>query len=294
MFVNAIEEVGLFTRPIHIISRNFKETVVNPGTASLFFVNDEGCAVTCRHVVDLIGNRDPINLQYENFKKEKKSIGKNKFNQRIKELETRYNYKDATLIQIKDFFGGVSSDLSIRYNWINHPIYDLSIVRIENLKNSLYQSHACFLRDSSILKQGKFMCRLGYPFPEFTNFRYDPVADDIEWTNAGQIETPRFPIEGMLTRHLMHEGKMIGLELSTPGLKGQSGGPLFDENGIICGMQSGTNHLHLGFDMKNFEYKLGGHNIRINNQPFLHVGHCVHVDVIKTFLRENNIKFFEA
>jgi hypothetical protein len=169
----------------------------------------------------------------------------------------------------------------------------LSILRIENFKNSLYQAHARFLKDSSTLKQGKFMCRLGYPFPEFTNFRYDPVADDIEWTNTGQIETPRFPIEGMLTRHLMHEGKTIGLELSTPGLRGQSGGPLFDENGVICGMQAGTNHLHMGFDMKNFEYKAGGHHIRVNNQPFLHVGHCVHVDVITTFLRENNIKFFE-
>jgi hypothetical protein len=51
-------------------------------------------------------------------------------------------------------------------------------------------------------------------------------------------------------------------------------------------MQSGTNHLHLGFDMKNFEYKTNGRTIKVN-QPFIHMGHCVHIDIIKNFLREN-------
>jgi hypothetical protein len=34
------------------------------------------------------------------------------------------------------------------------------------------------------------------------------------------------------------------LEMSTLGLMGQSGGPLFDTEGKICGMQFATNHLH--------------------------------------------------
>ena len=97
----------------------------------------------------------------------------------------------------------------------------------------------------------------------------------------------------MLTRHIMLENEIAGIELSTPGLRGQSGGPLFDKDGIVCGMQSGTNHLHLGFDMKNFEYKTNGRTIKVTNQPFIHMGHCVHIDIIKNFLRENNIKFYE-
>jgi hypothetical protein len=163
----------------------------------------------------------------------------------------------------------------------------------EDFKRPAYQSHAVFLKDTSVLKQGKYLCRLGYPFPEFTNFQFNEAIDSIEWTATGQSGTPRFPIEGMLTRHLVDEGKIVGIELSTPGLKGQSGGPLFNEEGLICGMQSSTNHLHLGFDMKSFEYKIGGKSIKVNNQPFLHVGHCVHVDIIKEFLTKNNIKFFE-
>jgi hypothetical protein len=294
MFVKAIEEVSQFTRPIHTISRNYNEKIVSPGAATLFFVNESGCAITCKHVVDLSGNRANINTHYDNFVKEKATIGKNnKFNQRIKALEAKYNFKADTIVQLSERFIDCRTDPTFNYKWISHPKYDLAILIFEDFKNPAYQSHAVFLKDTSVLKQGKYLCRLGYPFPEFTNFQFNEAADNIEWTTTGQSGTPRFPIEGMLTRNLVDTGKIVGLELSTPGLKGQSGGPLFNEEGLICGMQSSTNHLHLGFDMKNFEYKTGGKTIKVNNQPFLHVGHCVHADIIKEFLTANKINFYE-
>jgi hypothetical protein len=81
--------------------------------------------------------------------------------------------------------------------------------------------------------------------------------------------------------------------LSTPGLKGQSGGPLFTKEGIVCGMQFATNHLHLGFDMKNKEVISNGEKIRITNQPCLHVGYCIHANIIKQFLQEHGVKYYE-
>ncbi len=294
MFVEAIEEVGRFTRPIHSIARIYNEPNISPGAATLFFVNEEGVAITCKHVIDVIGNRQNINARFDQFRKERAAIGKNnKYNQRLKALETTYNYTADTLVQIQELFVAVAAEPQIKYRWISHPVYDLAIIIFENIKQPLYQSHARFHKDGSALKQGKFLCRLGFPFPEFTNFRYNPDTDNIEWTHTGKSETPRFPIEGMLTRHLIHDGRIMGLELSTPGLKGQSGGPLFDQRGIVCGMQTGTNHLHLGFDMKNFELKTNGRTIRVNNQPFLNVGHCLHVDIIKEFLHTNGIRFYE-
>lgn len=294
MFVKAIDEVAKFTRPIHTISRTYKEKTVVPGAATLFFVNENGCAITCKHVIDLIGKRETINKRHVDFEAEKALIGKKNHNKRIKVLESKYNLKPNEIIQLKDILVGCTKESSYRYRWIVHPKYDLAIIIFEDFKNPAYESYAKFVKDSSGLQQGKYLCRLGYPFPEFTNFKYNEDTDDIEWTKEGQQGTPRFPIEGMLTRHLMNDGKKIGLEISTPGLKGQSGGPLFNEQGEICGMQSQTNHLHLGFDMKNFEYNTQGKKIKVNNQPFLHVGHCVHVDIIKEFLTENKIKFYET
>jgi hypothetical protein len=37
------------------------------------------------------------------------------------------------------------------------------------------------------------------------------------------------------------------VEMSSPGLRGQSGGPRFDVNGMVWGLQSRTQHLALGF-----------------------------------------------
>lgn len=294
MFINAIEEVGKFTRPIHTISRNYGDTIVTPGAATLFFVNEDSVAITCRHVMELIGNREAINQNYRNFIAERNAIGKsNRYNQRLKELELKYNYKDDTLVQIRELFSVCSADPGMSYKFINHLDYDVSIIIFEKFNNPLYQSYARFLKDGSKLQPGKTMCRLGFPFPEFTNFRYNSINDDLEWTAEGNPQTPRFPIEGMMTRHMADHKRIHGVEISTPGLRGQSGGPLFDQHGIVCGMQSSTNHLHLGFDMKNHEYNVGGRKIRVNNQPFLHVGQCIHVDVIKEFLSVNGVKFYE-
>lgn len=304
MFVDAIEDVGRFTRPIQFISRNYNEKIVTGGAGTMFFVNEFSCAVTCKHVIDLIGNRTNINQNYANFRQERAAIIKDggmppsgmspsRYQKALRELEAKYNYKADVMVELNERFLDCTADPNLRFRWINHPKYDLSIIIFEQFRQPLYQSYARFLKDGSSLKQGKSLCRLGYPFPEFTNFQYDQQADEISWTNTGITGTPRFPIDGMLTRHLVDEGTLFGVELSTPGLRGQSGGPLFDRNGLVCGMQSKTNALHLGFDMMDAEHNVNGKTIKVNNQPFLHVGHCIHVDIIKSFLAQNGIKFYE-
>ena len=160
-------------------------------------MNENGVAVTCKHVIDLIGSRQNINAHYNNFAKEKTAIGKDKHNKRITELAAKYNYRSDSIIQLNEMFVGVTNEQTLSYRWINHPKYDLSIIIFDNFKNPAYQSHAVFLKDTSVLKQGKNLCRLGYPFPEFTNFRYNETNDMIEWATTGKIETPRFPIDGM-------------------------------------------------------------------------------------------------
>jgi hypothetical protein len=294
MFVDAIEDVSRFTRAIQFISRNYNEKTVTGGAATLFFVNEFACAVTCKHVIDLIGNRTTINQNYANFKQEKAQLKHDSsYKKALKQLEEKYKYNAETIVQLNERFLDCTADAELRFRWINHPKYDLSIIIFEQFRQPLYQSYARFLKDGSSLKQGKSLCRLGYPFPEFTNFEYNEQTDDIAWTNKGIIGTPRFPIDGMLTRHLVDEGTLFGVELSTPGLRGQSGGPLFDRNGLVCGMQSKTNALHLGFDMMNAEHNINGKTVKVNNQPFLHVGHCIHSDIIKSFLVQNGIKFYE-
>lgn len=294
MFVDAIERVDLFTRPLHSIVRLYGHDVVVPGTATLFFVNQEGCAVTCKHVADLIAQADSIFHNYREFQGARKAVLRDKNAKHlISQLEARYKLSVDTIIRVLNSFVGCVDKFQ-QLHIDRHPTQDLALLRFEGFNRILYKSHATFLADASRIKPGRSLCRLGYPFPEFTNFRYNPALDDIEWVSTGRATSPSFPIDGIVTR-LSGDGSTIsGVELSTPGLRGQSGGPLFDTNGLIYGMQSATSHLHLGFDIEDHEVLINGRKRRVSNYPFLNVGRCVHVNVIKAFLREKGVTFFEG
>ncbi|QRR03050.1 trypsin-like peptidase domain-containing protein [Dyadobacter sandarakinus] len=294
MFVEAIEKVDRFTRPIHFIFRYYNGTDIIPGTATLFFVNDEGFAVTCSHVARQILQAQSIYENYQKFRSELRRFEKDPglATQRTL-LEGKYKINASRPIRILfDFIKCVDKykGLSIHL----HPTQDLAIIHFRDFESSQYQGHATFLKDSRLVKPGRYLCRLGYPFPEFSNFQYNNVSGDIEWTRDGKTRTPTFPIDGIVTRQIGDQNEIVGIEMSTPGLRGQSGGPLFDSQGTIFGMQASTRHLHLGFDQVNKEVITGGQRKKVSNYPFLNVGQCVHVDVIKQFLRDKKVSFHEG
>ena len=294
MFENSIETVGTYTRPVNTILRTYSGKKIIPGSSTLFFVNNEGYAVTCKHVIDLLASSEKINQTYAEFKKERDDITKDgKFKMNLKGLELKYKYSTETIVQIKNTFVDCVDAMS-GFTWHVHPKYDLAILKFNDYKTLRYKGYATFLKGTSNIKQGKFLCRLGFPFPEFTNFRYNEITDDIEWTTEGNQSSPRFPIEGMVTRFLVEENQLYGIELSTPGLKGQSGGPLFNEKGIVYGMQFSTKHLHLGFDLVDKEILIDNTTKKISDYSFIHLGQCVHADIIKQFLTEKNIAFYEG
>jgi hypothetical protein len=281
MFIEAIEKAAQFTRAIHSIIRTYGGKKIMPGAGTLFFVNEEGYAITCKHVAELLINSDKLNKQYSNFKTERDKLPSGgQFKQRLKGLELKYKYNNESIIQVKNTFVDC--------------VDDLAILKFNEYKNLRYNQHAIFLKDPSAIKQGEFLCRLGFPFPEFNNYKFNEATDDIEWTAEGISASPRFPIDGMLTRFLADENKLYGIELSTPGLRGQSGGPLFNKDGIVYGMQFSTKHLHLGFDLVDKEIISDNQLKKVSDYSFLHLGQCIHADVIKEFLREKNVKYYEA
>ena len=292
MFVKAIETVDNFTKPLHTITRTYGG-LISPGTSTLFFVNENAVAITCKHVLNVILQAEHVNKQFNDFKAERDKLPKDgKFRKNLLGLETKYKYKKETTVQIKNNFIN-SVDKFDKIQCIAHPILDLAILIFEGFKQKQYTSFATFVKDPDKVKQGKYLCRLGYPFPEFNNFQHNSSTDDIEWTKVGNQNSPRFPLDGIITRFGGDGKQIISIEMSTPGLRGQSGGPLFDSDGVVYGMQYMTSHLHLGFDIKDKEIINDGKKTKVSNYPFLHVGHCIHADRIKEFLTQQKIKFYE-
>ncbi|MES2646292.1 MAG: trypsin-like peptidase domain-containing protein [Bacteroidota bacterium] len=295
MFTLAIEKALQYTRPLHNIHRTYGG-ILMPGSSTFFFVNNEGVAVTCKHVLNSIIAADEINNNYQKFRAEKNRIPNDgKYKIRLQALETKYKYAKETVVQFKNNFLNCFDQIN-SITTHAHPTLDLAILEFKGFNKLHYQGHASFMKDTSRIKQGKSLCRLGFPFPEFNNFQYNEISDDIEWTNTGNPNSPSFPIDGIVTRFLgdPKNREITGIELSTPGLRGQSGGPLFDVHGVVAGMQFATNHLHLGFDMKDHEINADGRKAKVSNYPFLHTGLCVHATAIKQFLSDHNIRFTEV
>jgi len=294
MFEPAIEKALQFTRPLHTITRTYGGLIM-PGSSTLFFVNNEGVAITCKHVAQLIPGAENLNKSYSNFREERNKLLKDaKYKRNLQGLELKYKFNKESSIQLKNNFINCFDKIE-QITVHTHAELDLAILVFKGFNEIKYQTHATFIKDSNRVKQGRYLCRLGFPFPEYSNFKHNTENDDIEWTQTGVANSPAFPIDGIITRLTANaQGQAVtGIEMSTPGLRGQSGGPLFDTEGNVYGMQFATRHLHLGFDIRDKEIIQNGEKKKVSNFPFLHVGLCVHVERIKAFLQQHGINYFE-
>jgi hypothetical protein len=138
------------------------------------------------------------------------------------------------------------------------------------------------------------LCRLGFPFHSIEP-TYDAGKDTFELP-AGSVPLPLFPIEGILTRFVevvVPTGQpkpnypLRYLETSSPGLKGQSGGPIFDTHGTVWAIQSKTQHYPLGFNPE-----VPGEHAR--EHQFLNVGWGVHAATIVAAMKEKGISFQQS
>jgi hypothetical protein len=297
MFVNGIEVAARFTRPIHSIIRTYGSSVVQPAAASLVMVNADGWALTCRHVTNNFAAADQLKVKWDAFRAARALLPDRpepKRRRELRNLESQYGFGPRVVVEVRNVFVSCI-DGPLHARWFNHPnpTCDIALVKFDHFTALHCTTFPVFASVGADLKPGKFLCRLGFPFPEFSNFEYDQAADEIRWTATGRQATPWFPIEGMVTRNLSDGTTIVGVEMSTPGLRGQSGGPLFDVDGRVWGIQSATNHLDLDFDVDQ-EVVRQGEKKRIRESAFLHVGHCVHVDVAKEFMRTHSVAFDEG
>lgn len=83
--------------------------------------------------------------------------------------------------------------------------------------------------------------------------------------------------------------EILWIETSSPGLRGQSGGPVFDTKGRVWGIQSMTRHLPLGFSPS-----IQKNGITVEENQFINLGWFVHIQAVMNFLDQHGITYYRA
>ena len=226
MFVKAVESIREAIRPMHIIRRRFGDNAILPDIATLFFVNEYGYAITTKRVSAILGASVGVEQRYKVYLQKKSELPHDEsYRFSLKRLERDMKLEHDTPVQIRYAFPGCAVG-NIRIECTPHPKYDLALLHFVTDGEYLYRGHVTFTAEAP--KQGQTVCRLGFPMPEFKNFRLDEEQDAIEFTSVGKNASSLLALDGTVTRFLSDGERSFGVETTNAGPLGMNGAPLFD------------------------------------------------------------------
>ncbi len=287
MFARAFRQAVRFTRPVVILRRRFDGTIEG-GCGACIVINDEGWVATANHLFrsydDSVRDAREIAAHY-------RRIAEIQGNARLSpEARRRRIFRlpaNPRWITHHAFWWG-GDGVAIR-DVARLPEADLAIGRLEPFNPVPPDAYPTFKNPAS-LDVGTSLCKLGYPFQEITaTFRVDDNAFELP---PAAMSLTHFPIEGIYTRTLSAGRSRDGryeikfVETSTPGLMGQSGGPVFDAAGTVWAVQSRTDFRPFGCCGPSER-----NGRRSAERHFLNVGVGIHPELIAAFLSENRVRF---
>ena len=270
MFADACEKAMRFTRPV-IVSTRCVDGTTQSGCGAFIVINRDGWIITAGHLFS----------QFIKFQQDKKKID---------EIDKNggQEQKDPKWFTHHSFWWGWDR-VNLVEGYIDSEI-DIAVGRLEGFKPQMITEYPVF-KDPDTIRPGTSLCRIGFPFTDSTTDFNE--SNGTFCIRKGVLPMPFFPNDGIHTRNIYNGKSKSGnydklyIETSTPGMKGQSGGPIFDRNGYIAGMQVRTMHMPLGFSPVAVDPK--GEKV-IENQ-FLNVGVGLHVKSILQILDDRHIKY---
>lgn len=287
MFAKAYKIVREFTRPV-IFSERFFDGTVSCYNGAFVILNREGWIITAKHIFDGFFTAQKHSVEIAEYQKQvleinsSSSLTNHQKQQRKSNLHTNPKW-----ITNHSFWWGNDAWKITQFKYLSDA--DVAIGQLQNFKPKEISRYPK-IKNPKNLSFGTSLCKLGFPFSKIS-------ATFTEQTNSFTFlpgsEFPLFPLDGIYTRTII-AGKSIDgefiikfIETSSPGLRGQSGGPTFDIHGNVWAIQNRTNHIPLGFNPK-----IANENGKeVEEHQFINVGWGVHPDLIVEFLKKNNVKF---
>lgn len=290
MFSSACTNAREFTFPIIISSRQVNGRC-SAGIGTFVIINEEGWIVTAWHIIQsILDLRNAVKIYNDILSKRKSIEDDDKIHKNEKRrLLNLHKISPEMVTHFSVLYGNVDWEIQ-QFRGI--PEIDLAVGKIQNFKSSTIRTYPSFKDPKANMDSGSSLCKLGFPFHNII-----PTFDEVSGSfslPAGSLPVPLFPLEGIFTRGVRIDSNvaksypLMFVETSSPGLRGQSGGPTFDIHGNIWAIQSSTRHLKLGFGATS--QMIAKEKDILENQ-YLHVGWGIHAETIIGFLTEEKIKF---
>ena len=281
MFQEAYEIARAFTQPVIYLWKTVGG-VCRGGIGSCVVINDEGWVLTAAHIVTEATNLAKADHDARAWESSRDAL-KADTSISAKERGRRFAALGTPKPQMV-------RRAAIRWGHNASTLRDIAVGKLDPFDPSWVTQYPIFKDPTKSFQAGASLCKLGFPFMEIK-----PTFDEAAGTfdiPPGERMLTFFPIDGIFTRELVVAPQSATqpyplkfVETSTPGLKGQSGGPTFDTKGSIWAIQARTAHHPLDFSP---EIKDGG-KVQKEHQ-FLNVGWGVHVETVLGLLQQVGVK----
>lgn len=286
MYKKSIKENTKFLMPFIQGIKLYGSNEIEQGIGTMMVLNKHGDILTCKHTAEQFIIQGELASRYKDICKE---LSNAKNSNERKKIEKKYALTPNSMVltEINNPFANNKGE-SVTFNIILHDTLDMAILRPENI---IFEVDNYPVFSKKIPEQGQSVCRLGFAFPEYDIYEYSEKLKAIVRKEKIIASFPVFPIDGIITRTVVDENKnAYAIETSTPGLRGQSGGPIFGPDGLIYGMQYMTKHMDMNIDI-NMKVKRGVEERKVDYTPFLGLGVGISSTEIIKFLEKNNIEF---
>ena len=251
MFRHALQIAQHFTLPV-IVSRRQATGKSSSYLAAFIIINDEGWILTAHHVVKQIQEFAAEVTAFNSFRQHKASIDANPSLTKVQKRKKLAAFHRPSKTHTTNYSVWWGRDGWTTSSFQCNGKADLAVGQLASFDGSLVNRYPTFKNPAKNFLHGTSLCKLGFPFHSITP-KFDQTTRRFELPQDS-LPVPLFPIEGLFARTVQVDPPQANrswpirfLETSSPGLRGQSGGPTFDGQGRIWAMQSRTVHCPMGF-----------------------------------------------
>lgn len=254
MFRSAYSIARGFVLPV-VLLRRIGDGTCSAAIGSCVVINSDGWIVTALHIMEQFNQMATEAVSYSAFEAEEQRLRADTTLDKRERQKKIASLKWPAKTQTRNCSAWLGHDGVEIKSWTGIKGVDLAVAKIEPFDPAWVTTYPTFKDPTKNFEPGVSLCKLGFPFHQITPTWNE--AQKVFEIGAKYLPLPIFPIEGIFTRTVNVELSGASapspyplqfIETSSPGLKGQSGGPTFDKEGTVWGIQSQTVSLALGFE----------------------------------------------